>query len=103
MENGFDYNEIINDEEFKKILSLTDYEEVYELLRDYSLKISLKFSFNSELQNKLRSRLFIYYLIFSSQTYKRKNVFEKVLIKMGSNLDEDVLEYLLSQKLDMNY
>ena len=90
MTNNFDHNEIINDEEFKKMLNSNDYEEVYELLRNYSLKISIKFSFNNELQNKLRDRLFIYYLMVSKQTYKRRNVFEKVLIKMNSDLSDDV-------------
>ena len=103
MADKFDYNEIINDEEFKKMLRLNDYEEVYELLRNYSLKISLKYSFNSDLQNKLRDRLFIYYLMVSTKIYRRRNVYEKVLIKIGSTLSEDILEYLLSQEIDMNY
>jgi len=103
MANNFDYNEIINDEEFKKMLNSNDYEEVYELLRNYSSKISRKFSFNNELNNKLRDRLFIYYLMVSKQKYKRRNMFEKVLIKMNSSLSDEVLEYLLSQDLDMNY
>lgn len=103
MANNFDYNEIINDEEFKKMLNSNDYEEVYELLRNYSSKISRKLSFNNELQNKLRDRLFIYYLMVSKQMYKRRNMFEKVLIKMNSHLSNDILDYLLSQDLDMNY
>lgn len=103
MTNNFDQNEIINDEEFKKMLNSNDYEEVYELLRNYSVKIASKFSFNNELQNKLRDRLFIYYLMVSKQIYRRRNMFEKVLIKMNSNLSNDILDYLLSQDLDMNY
>jgi len=39
----------------------------------------------------------------SKQIYKRRNMFEKVLIKMNSHLSNDVLDYLFSQDLDMNY
>lgn len=92
-------NEILNDTSVQRIFLSTNFEQVYEDLR----LLVQKYSHNFQIQKNLKNILFIYYLKISSRKIVRKNYFEKVLIRMGSFLDEEVLTFLLSQDLDMNY
>jgi len=96
---NLDINQILNDISIQRIFLSTNYEQVYESLR---LAVQ-KYSRDFKIQKNLKNILFIYYLKLSSKKIARKNYFEKILISMNAFLDEEVLTFLLSQDLDMNY
>jgi len=96
---NLDINQILNDISVQRIFVSKNYEKVYESLR----LLAQKYSHNFQIQKNLKNILFIYYLKTSSTKFVRKNYFERILIRMGSFLDEEVLTFLLSQDLDMNY
>lgn len=96
---NLDINQILSDTYVQRIFLSTDYEKVYESLRLYSQRSS----HDLNIQKNLKNILFIYYLRMSSKKIVRKNYFERILIRMESFLDEEVLAFLLSQDLDMNY
>lgn len=95
---NLDINKILNDVSVQRIFLSNNYEQVYEELR----LIAQKYSHDIGIQKNLKNILFMYYLKISSKKFVRKNYFERVLIRMGSSLDEEVLTFLLSQDLDMN-
>lgn len=92
-------NKILSDPQVLVTFSKTDYEKVYEDLRT----ISQKYSNDFKIQKNLKNILFIYYLKTSYRNIPRKNYYERVLLNMLTFLDEEVLEFLLSQDIDMNY
>lgn len=96
---NLDINKILNDVSVQRIFLSNNYEQVYEELR----LIAQKYSHDIGIQKNLKNILFMYYLKISSKKFVRKKYFERVLIRMGSSLDEEVLTFLLSQDLDMNY
>ena len=96
---NLDINKILNDNQVSVLFLSNDYEKVYEDLRTLSQKYSNDF----KIQKNLKNILFIYYLKTSYRNIPRKNYYERVLLNMLTFLDEEVLEFLLSQDIDINY
>lgn len=96
---NLDINKILNDNQVSVLFLSNDYEKVYEDLRTLSQKYSNDF----KIQKNLKNILFIYYLKSSFRKFPRKNYYERVLLNMLTFLDEEVLEFLLSQNIDINY
>lgn len=90
---------MLNDEEIGKILKLDDFTTVKEELKKY---LKQKYS---DSYIELLNQLLIYYVEKKYKESNEKNYFEKILYEHSEFNDyyEKLDEYLISQKIDLNY
>lgn len=90
---------MLNDEEIGKILKLDDFTNVKEKLKKY---LKQKYS---DSYIELLNQLLIYYVEKKYKESNEKNYFEKILYEHSEFNDyyEKLDEYLISQKIDLNY
>ena len=90
---------MLNDEEIGQILKLDDFTNVKEKLKKY---LKQKYS---DSYIELLNQLLIYYVEKKYKESNEKNYFEKILYEHSEFNDyyEKLDEYLISQKIDLNY